>query len=294
MENTLNSQKIVPHLWFDREAMEAAECYASAFGDSRIVSTIRLPGTPSGDAEVVEFEIMGYRLMAISAGPLFRINPSISFHARCATPAEVDRLWEKLSPGGLALMELGEYPFSRRYGWMQDRFGVSWQIIHPERPFRQRIMPALMFTGAVCGRAEEAIHFYASVFRRASSQIMDRYGEGEEPDCPGTVRYAEFVLDGQEFAAMDSGWPHAFGFNEAVSLVVRCEDQEEIDALWRNLSAVPEAEQCGWIKDKFGVSWQILPANMGELLARNPEKTVPVMLKMQRIVIDDLEKAGRA
>ena len=288
----MNRQKIVPSLWFDREAKQAAEFYLSVFDDSRINQVTTMHDTPSGDAEIVDFQILGYDFTAISAGPLFKINPSISFHARCRTPEEVDRLWIKLSEGGTAMMELGEYPFSRRYGWIQDRFGVSWQVIHTEGDFEHRVMPALMFVGAVCGRAEEAIGFYASIFREAKAEVLSRYADGEEPDKAGTVKYAQLFLFGQEFGAMDSALKHEFGFNEAVSFIVNCKDQAEIDYFWGRLSAVPEAEACGWLKDKFGVSWQITPANIGELLARNPEKTTPVMLKMKKVVIADLERAG--
>jgi predicted 3-demethylubiquinone-9 3-methyltransferase (glyoxalase superfamily) len=289
----MSMQKITPHLWFDKEAKEAAEFYVSVFDDSKINSTTTIHDTPSGDAELVAFQIMGYDFMAISAGPYFKINPSISFHVKCATVGEVDRLWERLSVGGTVLMELGEYPFSKRYGWIQDKFGVSWQVIHTEGAFKQRITPVLMFVGDVSGRAEEAVGFYASVFRDAKADILARYVEGEEPDKAGTVKYAQFTLYGQEFGAMDSARMHHFGFNEAISLVINCRDQAEIDYFWDTLSAVPEAEQCGWVKDRFGVSWQIIPANMGELLGRNPEKTTPIMLKMKKIIIADLEKAGQ-
>jgi predicted 3-demethylubiquinone-9 3-methyltransferase (glyoxalase superfamily) len=284
--------KITPHLWFDREAVEAAQFYTAIFDDSKVNFTTTLHDTPSGDAKVVGFQIMGYDLMAISAGPTFTINPSISFHARCRTVEEVDHLWERLSPGGTALMELGEYPFSKRYGWLQDRFGISWQVIQTEGDFDQRIMPALMFVRDQCGKAEEAIGFYAAVFGDAEAEVLARYEYGEEPDEPGTVKYAQFILDGQEFGAMDSAWEHDFGFNEAISFVVNCKDQDEIDYFWDQLSAVPEAEQCGWVKDKYGISWQITPANMGELIGRNPEKTTPAMLKMKKIIIADLERAA--
>jgi len=287
-------QKIIPHLWFDKEARAAAEFYTSVFDNSKINFINLIPDTPSGDAEIVGFQIMGYDFMAISAGPFFKINPSISFHARCRTVAEVNQIWEKLSAGGTVMMELGEYPFSKRYGWIQDKFGVSWQVIYTEGDFQQRIMPALMFVGDVCGKAEEAIGFYTSVFKNTKSEVLARYEKGEEPDREGTVKYAQFILDGQEFGAMDSGWTHDFGFNEAISLIVNCNGQKEIDYFWDKLSAVPEAEQCGWVKDKFGVSWQIIPANMGELIGKNPEKTTPVMLKMKKIIIADLEKAGAA
>jgi len=289
------NQKIVPHFWFDREAVEAANFYVAAFGgQSRILDVNVIEDTPSGSAEFVNFEILGYEFMAISAGPLFRINPSISFHVRCREVGEVDAIWERLVPGGTILMELGEYPFSKRFGWVQDKFGVTWQVIHSEGEDFQRIMPFLMFTKDVCGKAEEAIHSYATLFPDSRASVSSRYGSDEAPDKEGTVRYGEMILEGQEFAVMDSAHSHDFTFNEAVSLVVNCDGQEEIDYYWDRLSAVPEAEQCGWIKDRFGVSWQIIPANMGELMGRNPEKTTPAMLAMKKIVIADLEKAGTA
>jgi predicted 3-demethylubiquinone-9 3-methyltransferase (glyoxalase superfamily) len=285
-------QKIIPHLWFDKEAKQAAEFYISVFDNSKISTITTIHDTPSGDAEFIGFQIMGYDFMAISAGPYFKINPSISFHVRCQTVDEVDQIWSKLSPDGTVMMELGEYPFSKRYGWIQDKFGVSWQVIHTEGDFEQRIIPALMFVGDVCGKAEEAIGFYTSIFPYATSKVLARYEKGEEPDKDGTVKYAQFILSGQEFGVMDSAWAHNFGFNEGVSLIVNCKDQNEIDYFWEKLSAVPEAELCGWIKDKYGVSWQIVPANMGELIAKNPEKTSPVMLKMKKLIIKDLLKAG--
>ncbi|MDX1417014.1 MAG: VOC family protein [Candidatus Promineifilaceae bacterium] len=286
-------QLITPHLWYDKEAQEAAEFYVAAFaGDSRINHIETIHDTPSGSVDIVSFTLLGYDFEALSAGPTFTINPSISFHVRCRTKEEVDLIWNKISPGGTALMELGEYPFSKRFGWIQDRFGVSWQVIYTEEDVAQRIMPALLFTQEVCGKAEEAINFYASIFPNASAQVLDRYQQGEEPDQEGTVRYAQLVLDGQEFGAMDSALAHDFTFNEAVSLIVNCKDQAEIDYYWDKLSAVPAAEQCGWIKDKFGVSWQIIPENMGELMAANPEKTTPVMLQMKKINIDELVLAG--
>jgi len=117
--------------------------------------------------------------------------------------------------------------------------------------------------------------------------------EGEEPDKAGTVKYAQLFLFGQEFGAMDSALKHEFGLTRPFRLLSTAKISGDRLFLGR-LSAVPEAEACGWLKDKFGVSWQITPANMGELLARNPEKTTPVMLKMKKVVIADLEKAGES
>lgn len=291
MENA-KGQKIIPHLWFNNTAKEAAEFYTSVFDDATIHFVNTIKDTPSGDCDIVSFRVMGFEFMSISAGPYFTINPSISFHVRCTTTQEVDTLWEKLSPDGKIMMELGEYPFSKRYGWIQDKYGVSWQVIHTEGEFTQRIVPALMFTKNICGKAEEAMHFYASIFPGSSVQVLARYTGNEGPDKEGTIMYAQFILANQEFGAMDSAQSHEFIFNEGVSLMVSCKDQAEIDHYWQNLSAVPEAEQCGWLKDKFGVSWQIVPMNMEELMAKNPAKTTPTMLKMKKIIIADLEKAG--
>ncbi len=289
----MSTQKIIPHLWFDKEAKEAAEFYTSVFDDSKINFISQIHDTPSGDCDIVGFTLMGYDFMSISAGPLFKFNPSISFHAKCRTFPEVDQIWEKLSNEGTVMMPLGEYPFSRRYGWIQDKYGISWQVIHTEGDIQQRITPVLMFTGGICGKAEDALAFYASVFPGSEASVLARYINGEEPDKEGTVKFARFTISGQEFGAMDSARVHDAGFNEAISLIVNCNDQKEIDYFWSMLSAVPEAEQCGWIKDKYGVSWQIIPSNMGELMGMNPEKTTPVMLGMKKIIIADIIKAGQ-
>jgi predicted 3-demethylubiquinone-9 3-methyltransferase (glyoxalase superfamily) len=289
-------QKITPHLWFDKEAKEAAEFYTSVFRGSKITNVTTLHDTPSGDCDVVSFELSGQPFMAISAGPLFKFNPSISFHVKCKTKDEVDAIWERLSEGGTVLMELGEYPWSQRYGWTQDRYGLSWQVIFVgESEIKQKMTPALMFVGDVCGKAEEAVNFYASVFPNAKVDHILRYGKGEEPDREGTVKYAAFTLEGQEFGAMESAHKHNFNFNEAISFMVYCNTQEEIDYYWAKLSAVPGAEQCGWLKDKYGLSWQIVPTGMGEMMrSGNAEKIARVteaVLKMKKFDIAELEKA---
>jgi predicted 3-demethylubiquinone-9 3-methyltransferase (glyoxalase superfamily) len=241
--------------------------------------------------------------MTISAGPLFKFNPSVSFivnfdPSRDKNAREnIDVLWKKLSQGGTALMPLQQYSFGQRYGWGQDKYGLSWQLIlsdpkGEERPF---IVPSLMFVGAVCGKTEEAINFYLSVFKDSRMGAMHRYSTGQEPDEPGTVMFADFMLLGQWFAAMDSAREHHFAFNEAVSFMVNCETQEEIDYYWERLSAVPEAEQCGWLKDKYGLSWQIVPTAMDEMLKDKDEKKIArvteVFLKMKKFDLAELQKA---
>jgi predicted 3-demethylubiquinone-9 3-methyltransferase (glyoxalase superfamily) len=142
----MGMNKIIPHLWFDTEANEAARFYTSVFPDSRITSKTTLRDTPSGGTDVVTFNLAGHRFMAISAGPLFRFNPSISFllnfdpSKNVSAKQNLDMMWQKLTDGVTPLMPLGRYPFSERYGWTMDIYGVSWQLIlsDPEgedRPF---------------------------------------------------------------------------------------------------------------------------------------------------------------
>lgn len=290
------TQKIVPHLWYDKEAVEAAELYASVFPGSKIKSKTVLSGTPSGTVEIVNAELSGHEFILMSAGPLFKFNPSVSFLVCCKDAKEVDRIWGKLSAGGKALMELGAYPFSQRYGWIQDRYGLSWQIMHMgERPVRQRIVPTMMFVGDVCGKAEEAMNLYASVFRKSEVGGILRYGEGEAPDKAGTIKHASFTLEGQEFAAMDSAHKHEFAFNEAISFLVNCDTQKEIDYYWGKLSADPKAEQCGWLKDKYGLSWQVNPPLLGKMIQdKDPKKVARVtkaFLKMKKLDISALKRA---
>jgi len=292
-------QTIIPHLWFDTQAREAADFYASVFDHSRVTSVTTLDGTPSGSVEMVDVEICGQQFMFLSAGPLFKFNPSISFLVSCETKAEVDALWGSLSNGGTPLMDLGEYPFSERYGWVEDRYGLSWQVMFAgERQISQKITPTLMFTGKQAGNAEEAIRFYASVFPDSKVGDVVRYGSSEAPDREGTVRHVRFQLDSQQFAAMDSARSHDFAFSEAISLLVQCETQDEIDNYWERLSAEPNAEQCGWLKDKYGLSWQITPTAMSEMLAsRNPKKIAAVteaFLKMKKFDLAKLKAVYEA
>jgi len=312
-----SSSKIVPHLWFDHEAVEATNFYASVFPNSRVDSVAPIPAdTPSGPAgslDIVEFTLFGQRFMAINAGPYFRFNPSISFMVNFdplffgapetrdkEARKKIDEVWETLSDGGKVLMPLDKYPFSERYGWIEDRYGLSWQLIltNSEGEPRPPIVPSLLLTQQNAGKAEEAIDFYMSVFRNSRQGSLHRYGAGQLPDKEGTVAFADFMLQDQWFVAMDSAREHGFVFNEAISFMVNCEDQKEIDYYWEKLSAVPEAEQCGWVKDRYGVSWQIAPAVLNEMMKNadtsRARSATEAMLQMKKLDIAALERAFAA
>jgi predicted 3-demethylubiquinone-9 3-methyltransferase (glyoxalase superfamily) len=290
-------QRIIPHLWFDKEASEASEFYMSLFQDSELKDKVILSDTPSGTVEIITVELAGQEFMLLSAGPYFKFTPSVSFLVACQTVDEVERLWGMLIEGGHELMPLGSYPFSEKYAWVADRFGLSWQLMFmgDHHDIVQKITPTLMFVGDQCGNCEVALRFYTSVFRDSEVSDILRYGDDSKPDKPGTIQHAEFTLDKQHFAAMDSAYEHGFTFNEAISFLVNCDSQEEIDYFWGKLSAVPEAEQCGWLKDKYGFSWQITPRNMNELMkVDDPDKMARMtaaMLEMKKLNVNELENA---
>ena len=141
-------------------------------------------------------------------------------------------------------------------------------------------------------KAEEAMNFYLSVFKNSKVVGVSRYGEGG-PGPAGTVMVATFQLDGQEFMALNGG-PH-FKFTEAISLLVNCETQDEVDEFWEKLSEGGEKSKCGWLKDKYGLSWQIVPTVLGQMMQnKDPEKSKRVMeavLQMDKIDIKTLKQA---
>lgn len=294
------TQPITPFLWFDNQAEEAARFYTGIFNDARIKMVnhyseegAKMAGLSAGAVMTVAFQIEGMEFVALNGGPMFQIGPTISFFVYCDHVAEIDLLWSKLSEDGQVFMPLDKYHFSERYGWIQDKFGVSWQLILHDSP--QKIVPCFMFTGEQHIKAEEAIGFYTSVFQNSKIILMERYQPGQGPE--GAVVHGKFLLDGQVFIAMDSHEKMAFGFNPAISFVVNCDTQEQIDYFWTKLSegGDEKAQQCGWLQDKFGVSWQIVPSALGELLnTPDPAKSGKVMqalLQMKKIDIETLRKA---
>lgn len=277
--------KFFPCLWQNGTGKQAAELYSAAFGDTFITAD---------NGMVVMLEISGCKIMLLNGGPVFTPNPSISLFATFSNEKDVEAAWNTLSEGGMALMPLNKYPWSDKYGWLQDKFGVSWQLMLVKPGLmEQKITPAFMFTQSMAGKAEEAMKFYTSLFPNSSIQDINRYEKGE-PDVEGTVKHGRFLLNGQMFVAMDSSAAHAFAFSEGVSISVDCDTQEEIDKYWTSLTANGGQESmCGWLKDKYGVSWQIVPSMIGKLLS-DPVKGQRVMqavMQMKKLEIDKLVNA---
>lgn len=301
---------IAPCLWFNNEAEQAAKVYTRLLPNSRIKGTSRYPeridnpaNKPQGSIMTVEAELAGRPFTLLNGGPNVEPNPSLSFILNFDPSMDpkarenLDAAWAALSLEGDVLMPLDSYPFSERYGWIQDRFGISWQLIltDPEGDERPFIVPALLFTGNVAGRAEEAMSFYTNVFDDANEGLVARYPPGMEPEQEGTIMFADFTLEEQWFACMDSAQEHDFAFNEGISLQILCEDQATIDRYWDALIAdAGKAGPCGWLKDPFGVSWQILPTHLIDMISDdNPgsKRAFQAMLEMNKLDLPTLETA---
>jgi len=278
------TDKILPTFWFDDNAQESMEFYTSVFSDS-VITEMNPQGTVA--------KLAGESFVAINGRPAyFKPNSSISFMVVCENRAEIDSIWNKLSDKGKVYMKLDGYPWSDYYGWIGDRYGFTWQLYlgKLQDVNNQRIVPTLMFSHSQQGNCEKAINYYQSVFKNFQSHGIMRYEEGP---YKGQVIHAQFVLEGIVLAGMDSGVPQDFAFNEAISFMVKCENQQEIDYYWEKLTRGGKELQCGWCQDSFGVSWQVVPQHFQELvfLAPNPQKALEAFCKMKKIIIKDLENA---
>ncbi|MEM5473328.1 VOC family protein [Hoeflea sp. AS60] len=303
--DTQYRQGITPFIWFDSEAEDAARLYTSLFANSRITHLSRYSseghdahGQPAGKVMVAAFELAGQQFSGLNGGPMFKPNPSISFFVELDTEEEVNALWAGLGEGGSVLMPLDNYPWSQHYCWLNDRYGVSWQImLRANQDGGQTITPVLMFTQENLGRATEAIELYTSTFPRSAAGAV-QFREAAAAEEPATVLFGRFTLFGQDFIIMDAPGSHDFSFTEGMSLMVSCETQSEIDRYWDRLTADGGQEShCGWLKDKFGVSWQITPTIMGQLMASTDQATADrlmrEMLTMRKMDIAALEAAAR-
>ena len=284
---------IFPCLWYDGDAKQSAEFYCQVF-DGKI--TVDTP-------MVINLDLFGQRIMLLNGGPHFQKNASISFMVLCETEAEVEKYWKLLSDGGIVLMELGEYPWSKKYGWVRDKFGVTWQVYLGEKKDDQKIIPTLMYIHKNNGKAMEAMELYTKIFPNSKIGGVLKYGEGvgnETHEVPENVQHADFEIDGFTMFCMDNSYDHQFDFSEGISIVVMTDNQEETDHLWNSLTADGgEESMCGWLKDKFGVSWQITPKRLLELMndfedTERAQRVFQAMLKMRKIVIADLESAYKS
>ncbi len=275
-------QPLYPCLWFNGEGRAAFDLYASVFPNSILEQE---------NEQVLHFTILDKKIMALNGGQQYAINPSISFFVTCNGQAETERVWQGLSDGAEVMMPLGSYAWSPCYGWLRDRYGMTWQLMmtDPDNPLPQ-LRPCLLFTGPVFGKAEAALRQYVSVFPRSEQGVPVYYPEGDI--YAGKLMFGECTLNGTNLVFMDGPGEHAFRFSEGVSLVVACDTQEEIDHCWnRLLEKGGEEQSCGWMKDAYGVSWQIIPAKLGAWMedpVKGPE-LMKAFLQMQKPALSILQ-----
>jgi len=273
--------KIFTCLWFDGNAKEASNYYRSIFKNSKLVSE---------NDFVSMLEVEGNKIMCLNGGPQYKHTPAISQFVTSGSDIEIEHLWNSLSKDGKILMPLGKYDWSENYGWCEDKFGVSWQIFKGKMSeVNQKIVPCFLFVGKSFGKAEEALSYYTTVIENSKTQGILKY-ENTQSDLDGKVMHSQFCLNDTVFMAMDGVGEHHYTFSPATSFVIECETQKEIDYYWDKLGEGGTYSMCGWLDDKFGISWQIIPKVLAELMS-DPQKAPRVtaaFLKMQKFDIQAL------
>lgn len=234
--------------------------------------------------------------MALNGGDRFKPTQAVSYFIYCNNDEPmIERLYEQLQDGGQVMIPLGRYDWSRRYAWVQDKYGIGWQLDIDPINHALKVVPALLFCDEKRSLVKEAMEYYNSVFRKSRQIMTYPFPSGSGmPD--GSLLFTQFQLDDLIFNAMSGGTEqHGFDFTEGNSFVVECDNQEEIDHYWNLFAAGGKESRCGWIQDKFGVWWQVIPAVLGELM-NNPETSQGVgqaLLKMGKPDLEQLMKAAK-
>lgn len=256
---------LIPAVWCDGTMAVQARAYAALFPGATIDGRDPAVWVPGGLGAMLSLD--GCPVQLIEGGPRYRPTPAVSLFVQRATEGEVRALWEGLADGGAVLMPLEAWPWARLYGWVQDRWGLSWQVnLGPLAEVGQAVLPYLTFTGPAAGRARAALELYARAFPDLMVDALHDH-DGSGPDPAGTVMHAQVRLRGGTMMLSDSAHPHAWGFTPGTSLSVLCPDQAEVDRLWALLLADGGTpSRCGWLTDPFGLSWQIVPQVLHDIM----------------------------
>jgi predicted 3-demethylubiquinone-9 3-methyltransferase (glyoxalase superfamily) len=274
---------IYPCIWFDQQAQQAASFYEEVFPDAE-----RLSENPM----VVLISIRGTKLMLLNGGPMYQANAAISYFVYCGSDEEIERVYAAFTAKGSIMMPLGTYPWTRRYAWVIDQFGVSWQLdVEPIRA-AQKIVPALLFSQPQGHVVAEAVRNYTRIFE-PSMILMEAPHPPQADMLEGALLFAQFKLHDYIFNAMSSTERHEFQFGPGNSFVVECDTQEQIDHFWSELGSGGQYQMCGWLVDRYGVSWQIIPSILPTLMADplKRDKVVEAFMKMQKFEIAGLVDA---
>lgn len=274
---------IYPCLWFNNNAAEAAGYYCSVFEDSELVKETPMVST---------FVLNGTKFMGLNGGPMHNVNSSISYFVYCGGEKEINRLFKALSKNGRVIFPLDTYAWADKYAWVVDQFGVNWQLDGDPINNDQKIVPTLLFGNEKMTEVKNAVSHYTSIFK--NSKILLEAPFADTANLPkGSLLFAQFKLNDFIFNAMSSPKKLDYDFSPGNSFIIECETQAEIYYYWEKLGLDRRYDKCGWLADKYGVSWQIIPTVLSELM-EDPERgprVVQEFLKMQKFDIETLKNA---
>ena len=292
---------IIPNLWFDHNAENAVKFYTSLFPNSNIGKTtyfgkegFEYHKKPQGTIMTIDFELHAQKFVALNGGPIFQFNESLSFYVYCESDEAIENLYRKLSEGGQINMPLSKYDWSDKYAWVKDRFGVSWQLDIDTINSPQKIVPSMLFVNDKYTKVNDAVIHYTSIFPDSKKLFESLYPPNENiPD--GTVLFSQFSLSNNLFNVMSGAGEHKFDFNASISFIVNCESQDEVDYYWSKLTEGATESMCGWLEDKFGISWQIIPTEIYKYIeGAIPEKrsnAINAMFQMKKLDIQKLKQS---
>lgn len=276
-------KQLYPCIWFDNNAKIAADFYCSIFREGCILQETSI---------TVSFKIAGTQFLGINGGQRYAPNPAISYFVYCGGESEIERLYMELSKDGKIMMPLGKYDWTEKYAWVEDRFGVSWQLDVDPINSAQGIVPCLFFGNEKYMMVKPAIEQYTQIFDDSRVLMEMGYPSGTEMPADALL-FAQFKLDGFIFNAVSSPQKHEFDFSPGNSFVIVCYTQAQIEYYWEKLGEEGRFDECGWLTDRYGVSWQIIPAILPSLMtdSRIAEHVMNTLLQMQRLDILPLLKA---
>lgn len=269
-----------PCLWFDGNGRDAADFYTSVFPSSKMLDSNPI---------VTTFELINTKYMALNGGPMYKMTPAFSFSVYCENENETGRLYNMLSENGKILIPLDKYDWSPLYAWVEDKFGVSWQLDASSSGQKEKIIPTLLFVNQKNTLVKSALEYYKNIFPGSDTILEAPFSPGSGMPA-GSLLFARFQLHGNVMNIMSSTESYDYDFTPGNSIVVECETQEEIDYFWEKLGNEGHYSMCGWLEDKHGVSWQIIPAILPQLMADpgKAEKVTQAFMKMQKLEIATL------
>jgi len=272
----------IPCFWFASDVSKAFKCYADALPAAEVTLD---------NGFFAELSLGTSRIAGMNGGPTFKPNKTVSVFAELPDAASVHAAYGVLSEGDSEVyMELAKNPWSEAYTWFADRWGVNWQLMAaPERA--TQLSGAMLFTGDQAGKAEAAMRLYAELFDDAKDLQIERYPESMGKDA-GLIMHAQQRLNESKLIYCESSHEHNAAFSEGGSLMIHCDTQAEIDRCWKLLTSNGgSAGRCGWCKDRFGVSWQIVPRKLGDWMS-NPRTAGEVGQRMQqmgKLILEELQ-----